>query len=211
LVGVVEKSEDSGETSFAFGFPPGAPTIPVCNAVAIDPPTALTVLAGTDAGIYGSQVRMHGGGNPWTTNGGLASRRVFALSYLPSSGSNLLAGTDGGLFKSTDGGVTWNQVTSLTATNVFILYFDPTSASTVYAGTGRGVFKSSDSGASWSLMNTGLNRAINAIVRAPGPNGQLYAATGAGIFVWTDELEAREPIDEAAPNPAKPRRLPPRR
>jgi photosystem II stability/assembly factor-like uncharacterized protein len=209
LTGGGAKSIDGGATWSFYGGS-NAP-LPIFNAIAVGPGTSLNIIVGTDAGIYGNLLHKNGG-YEWVTNGGLATHIVFAVVLNPSSASIVYAGTDVGLFKSTDGGLTWNQVTSLTATNVFVLYFDPASPSTFYAAADGGIFKSADSGSSWTPMNTGLtNRVINAIVRAPGPNGALYVATkGAGVFVWTDEPVTREPIDKAADS-GKPRRVNPRR
>jgi hypothetical protein len=156
----------------------------------------LPLIVGTDAGIYGSLLNQKGGFD-WVTNGGLASRVVFALVLDPASATTVYAGADGGLFKSTDGAMTWTQVTNgMTATNVFALLFDPASPSTFYAGTDAGVFRSTDGGSSWTPINLGLtNLVIDALIPAPGPDGVLYAATnGGGVFFLTDELETRAPV-----------------
>jgi hypothetical protein len=113
----------------------------------------------------------------------------------------MYAGTDNGLFKSTDGGLTFGtRVTNgLTATVIYALLFDPSSPSTFYAGTNDGVFVSTDAGASWAPMNASLgNLVVDALVLAPGPRGALYAATnGAGVFLFTNEVE-RVPVTLAA-------------
>jgi photosystem II stability/assembly factor-like uncharacterized protein len=196
LAGVAAKSTDGGLTFNQYGF--SSSSLPIFNAIAVDPTTASTVIVGTDAGVYGDQVR-GGNGSEWGTNGALAARRVFALACVPSSSSTLLAGTDRGLFKSTDGGVSWTPVTNgLTATVIVSLLFDPAEASTVYAGTDAGVFVSTDNGASWITMNVGLpNLLVETVVRAPGPGGAQYAATnGAGVFVLSAELEKQAPVNK---------------
>jgi hypothetical protein len=151
---------------------------------------------GRDAGIWGTRVGGQGGLH-LLTNGALASRVVIALAEDPVSRSIIYAGTDAGLFKSTDGGTTFGtQVTNgLTATVILALRFDPASPSTLYAGTNGGVFVSADGGGSWTPMNVGLTcHVVNALVRTPGPDGALYAATeGAGVFLFTNEVE-RAPV-----------------
>jgi ligand-binding sensor domain-containing protein len=53
----------------------------------------------------------------------------------------LYAGTDFGVFRSTDVGETWSAVNSgLTSLSVFVLTIDPLDSSTLYAGTTGGVF-----------------------------------------------------------------------
>ena len=160
--------------------------------------------------MYKDFVHQHGGID-WITNGALASRIVYALVFDPSSPSILWAGTDNGLFRSSDKGTSFTQVTSgMTATGVYYLQFDPTAPSTLYAGTNAGVFESTNRGASWTPINLGLkNLVVNAVV--PGPGGTLYAATlGGGVFLFTDEPETREPVARTG-NDSLPRVVPPRR
>ena len=81
----------------------------------------------------------NGGGN-WI-NTGLTDTSVYALAIDPKTPATLYAGTDGGVFKSTDGGMNWSAVnTGLTATGVHALAIDPQTPTTLYAGTYGGVF-----------------------------------------------------------------------
>jgi hypothetical protein len=178
----------------------GAPQPPIFNAAAVLPnpgvpqpgQPALTVLIATEAGMWGTLVG-HGGGVEWATNGALASRQVFAVTFDPASASVAYAGTDGGLYKSTNAGLSWAPVAALAATGVYALLFDPAAPSTFYAGTNVGVFVSEDSGSSWTAINNGLtNPVVDALALGPGPDGFLYAATlGGGVFLYTDKLESR--------------------
>jgi hypothetical protein len=139
------------------------------------------------------------GGVGWVTNGALASRRVFAVVEDPTSASIIYAGTDNGLYKSTDGGTSFGtQVTNgLTATAIYVLLFDPASPSTFYAGTDAGIFKSTDGGASW--VNIGLtNLPIFSLSLGPGPSGAFYAgANGTGVYLLSTELEKRSTISRS--------------
>jgi photosystem II stability/assembly factor-like uncharacterized protein len=210
LTGGAAKSTDGGA---AWAFYGGSTNpLPIFDSIVVGPGTSLNIIVGTDAGIYGNKLHKDGG-YEWVTNGGLASRIVYALALSPTSSSTVYAGTDAGLYKSIDSGVSWSPVTSgITASAFYALYFDPANSSTLYAGTNSGVLRSADSGASWSPINLGLtNLIVNAIVRAPGPDGLLYAATqGAGVFVFTDEPETREPIEKTA-HPGAPHRVDSRR
>src|SRR5689334_21695909 len=71
------------------------------------------------------------------------------------SGTDLFAGTGGGVFHSTNNGTSWTQVnTGLTTTDVLSL---ADSGTNLYAGTnGGGVFRSTNNGASWTQASAGL-------------------------------------------------------
>jgi ligand-binding sensor domain-containing protein len=101
------------------------------------------------------------------------------------NGSNLFAGTDGGVFLSTTNGASWTAVnTGLTNTSVRSL---AVSGSNLFAGTGGGVFLSPNNGISWTAVNTGLT---NPVVRSLAVNGaDLFAGTRDG-GVW------RRPLSE---------------
>ena len=60
---------------------------------------------------------------------------VFALAIDPTNPSTLYAGTNRGVFKSTDMGSTWAEINNgLTSFGVLGLAVDPTNPSTLYAG-----------------------------------------------------------------------------
>lgn len=174
------KSTDGGATWTGYGDA-NAP-LPVFESVVVPAPGA-TAIVGTDAGVYG--IFIHGGGRyEWVTNNALATRVVYALAVDPSSSSNMWAGTDGGLFRSTDGEASWALVTNgLPSTTFTALRFDPASPSTFYAATVVGLFRSTDRGASWAPLNAGLtNTFVNAFAIAPG-SGTLYLGTfGQGVY-----------------------------
>lgn len=105
----------------------------------------VVVLAGTSGVI-------RAGDNVWTSHGPYGGV-IGALAVSPKNPGTLYAGTQGGVFRSTDGGANWNSVrpgfTSLVAV-------DPQDPSTVYAVDyyGGGLFKSTDSGQSWNALSS---------------------------------------------------------
>ena len=93
-------------------------------------------------------------------------------ALLDAGGGNLLAGTDLGLFRSTDLGATWQALTLGRRRHaVRALHRDPTA--TLYAGTEDGwLFTSPDGGAAW----TPLPRTV--LHQPSGPSGSLLNIFG---------------------------------
>jgi hypothetical protein len=125
-------------------------------------------------------------GATWTmSNTGLAGT-VNVLLTIPGNGELVYAGTNNGLFRSTDAGATW-AVTPLTS-QVRTLVADPLRPANIYAGTyGAGVHASTDGGTTWTPMNTGLtcNNVLSLALR-PGAENTLYAGTeGGSVFKTT--------------------------
>ncbi len=103
--------------------------------------------------------------------------RVISLS-----GKNIFAGTDYGVFLSTDNGTTWNMANAgITTSRIYSLAVD---SENIFAGTDHGVFHSTNNGASWMSVNKGL---IDSVVLVLIFNGtKLFAGTNSGIFVSTN-------------------------
>ena len=106
------------------------------------------------------------------------------IKSLAAIGKYVFAGTDSGVFVSSDDGTIWTQSnTGLTDTSVPSLAVDD---SEVFAGTHDGVFRSTDHGSTWNAANSGpmQNTDVAALI-FKGSN--LFAATfGNGILVSTD-------------------------
>jgi hypothetical protein len=162
------------------------------------------------------------GVNVWTTHGPYGVY-THALAIDPTTPSTLYAGTESGVFRSTDSGASWNPVntglsdSSGLAPSVFALAIDPTAPSTLYAGlvqscgvgcSGGGAFQSTDSGASWSAVNTGLSDSsglapsVAALAIDPTTPSTLYAGTeGQGIFQSTNRGASWTAINTGLTNP----------
>lgn len=134
------------------------------------------------------------GGASWVTQAvGLPNALTNVLAVDPTNGSVLYAGTQGGIFKSTDQGAHWSALTSGLPGNYAATYLaiNPTTTSTLYAGSssGQGVFESTNGGASWTLLNNGLpsNLTVTGLVVNPSQPSTLYAAgNGSGVFESTN-------------------------
>ncbi|MGD1047073.1 MAG: T9SS type A sorting domain-containing protein [Bacteroidota bacterium] len=85
------------------------------------------------------------------TNTDLTNMNVTAFAV---SGPNLFAGTNGGVFLSTDEGTSWTAIDSgLTIGNITTLTISGTN---LFAGGYGGVYLSTNNGTSWKAVNTGL-------------------------------------------------------
>jgi hypothetical protein len=99
-----------------------------------------------------------------------------------SAGTNLFAGTGGGVFLSTNNGTNWTAVNSgLTTTAVVSLAVN---GSNLFAGTSSGgVFLSTNNGSTWTALSPGWTIPVNALV-VSGQN--LFAGTTGGVVLSTD-------------------------
>ena len=115
----------------------------------------------------------------WIQTNGPYGGYVLTLAV---SGTNLFAGTLGGVFLSTNDGTSWTA-TGLTNSYVRAL---AVSGTNLFAGTQGGVFLSTNNGTSWTAASTGLT---NTYVRSLAVSGtDLYAGTfGGGIFLSIDD------------------------
>jgi hypothetical protein len=115
---------------------------------------------------------------------GLNAGRVWSLASSPKTAGVVVAGTDHGVYLTTDGGADWAQG-GLPAIRVWAVGFDVNDPTRVFAGTdGGGVFMSKDSGATWTSSSTGLtDRTVRSL--AFGSDG-IAAGTNKGVALSPD-------------------------
>jgi hypothetical protein len=119
-------------------------------------------------------------GAQWVSTNG-CSQTVYCFT---SIGTNLFAGTDGGVFLSTDNGLNWDEVdTGLTNHDVYAL---AVGGKNLFAGTNTGVFLSSNNGTTWMAING--SKLDSTTVTALVANGSyLFAGTYNGdIYISTN-------------------------
>ena len=156
-------------------------------AVAFDPVDQNRIYVGGDSAYsYSALLITTDLGVTWTMSRTGLNGTVNALATVPGNSQLVYAGTNNGVFISTDAGASWSA-TTLTRT-VRALEIDPGNTDVIYAGTyGYGVHVSSDAGATWTEMNTGLtcNKVLSLDVRA-GSEITLFAGTeGGSVFRTT--------------------------
>ena len=176
---LIYKTTNGGDSwAQAGGSPPSGPM-----ALTIDPLNPAILYVG-DGTFQGTAFKSTNSGGTWQALGSISFARSFAVS--PHTAGVVYAGTDQGIFKSTDGGNNWSPVIS----KIGKIVFDPVSSSTLYLVTNQfssapeGLLKSTDNGQTWIPVNKGLNTP-HAVVLAIDPlrPSTLYlaSATAGGI------------------------------
>lgn len=122
--------------------------------------------------------------SPWTkVSNGLTGKNV---STLLANSTDLFAGTDSGVFLSTDNGTNWAAVNNgLTDKHISSLALI---GDNLFAGTGgAGVFLSTNNGTSWTAVDSGLSGPHSYIVVSLAVSGtNLFAGTAYVVFLSTN-------------------------
>lgn len=116
-----------------------------------------------------------------TPNIDLTSAVMYALL---TDGSNLIAGTQNGIFRTADNGSHWTIV-GLPHTDVWAL---ARIGSYIFAGAASGVSRSDDGGTTWTDMHNGLQ--IKGALTLVAQDDTLMLGTQAGLFRSTDGGES---------------------
>ena len=177
--GGVLRSVDGGQNWYIAGFPSPPPFV---SALVVSPNFAQdgTLLVGTlEDGVFRSGDR----GEHWAAwNFGLLDLNVLCLALSPDFGAiapaghlseTIFAGTESGIFRSTNGGRAWREVDFPTEfAPVLSLVLSPRFATDglLLAGTEScGLFCSRDRGSTWErLGEEAVTGAVNSILLAPG-------------------------------------------
>jgi photosystem II stability/assembly factor-like uncharacterized protein len=143
-------------------------------------------------------------------NTGLANTDIYAVAIDPSNPAFVYAGSNGGVYSSTNGGVGWSNIG---LTRVRSLAIDFTNPNILYSGTfgsggpERALFKSTDQGRTWSDTRSPQSFDFSLLVMDPTAPKTLYAgswweAVGSGeVFLkktvdggetWIETFSPRE-------------------
>lgn len=120
---------------------------------------------------------------------------------IASDGTNIYAGTYGGVLKSSNDGVTWSNVSNGLSQGVMVnaLHIFNTK---IFAGTYDGVFVSDDGGDSWYPSNNGYN-----VLEYPDKNiltiysvgNKLFLGTTTGVYISNDQGTTWQPSNLGMP------------
>jgi photosystem II stability/assembly factor-like uncharacterized protein len=119
-----------------------------------------------------------------------------SLTIDPANVQTIFAGTDQGIFRSTDAGAHWTDVTGsnpfLKIAQVHAIAVDPAAHTHVYLATSRGFYRSTDGGTSWTesdadIPSTFGNPDVPAVAVEPGSKidiGSIGVQVGEGNGVY---------------------------
>ncbi|MBL0340056.1 MAG: hypothetical protein IPP71_03550 [Bacteroidetes bacterium] len=128
------------------------------------------------------------GGTTWSQTGfnyqQVERQNIYRLVIDPVQTSNLLAGGDSGLYRSTDAGATWTQ---LDTTRIYDIQINPLDASKYYAivNSGFKLKRSYDGGATFNITNTS-NFFGNGMARvrvSAADTSKIFVVRGSGVLV----------------------------
>jgi len=105
---------------------------------------------------------------------------VGAVYSLAANGTNVFAGTDSGVYVTSDKGINWAQSNN-GLTNKKIYSF-AVSGTKIYAGL-IGVFQSTNNGANWTPL--GLSNTVGLSLLVTGNN--IFVGTGGGVYLSTNK------------------------
>ena len=194
----VYRSADGG-ANWQLGGQASPSTSPIlARTVAVKPDEPSVVYAGTGGFGSGLYKSTDGGSTFVGKANGIFIPIINALAVSPNDVNTVYAGTQLGLFKTTNGGDNWAQLPVLpfgTQPGINKVVIDPSNPQTVYTGTtNRGVFKSTDGGANWTQVNNGLspfgnNAQVRALALDPANTQTIYVGvngTVTGVYKSTD-------------------------
>jgi photosystem II stability/assembly factor-like uncharacterized protein len=156
--GQIYRSDDGGESWARLeGFNrPGL----IMDHLIVDPRDSNTIYAAAHRHKEpGGFFKTTDGGRTWKEAAELKGEALHSLTQASKDPNILLAGTNRGIYRSTDSGESW-QFMPAEATpgliNVESLAIDPRDSNVIYAGTWYLPYKTTDGGKTWSITKTGV-------------------------------------------------------
>jgi photosystem II stability/assembly factor-like uncharacterized protein len=193
--GQVEVSTDGGRTIAYTGLVGDIfkPPLPIRSLVA-QPGTTRGILAGTALGLFVSS-----DGVTWNAGSAdLATRQVLALTADPNS-TALWAGTDNGVYRSTDAGAHWTRTGVALTGSFYAILISLDGSGRMFAGGDAGLFTSTDGGTTWTPAG-GVSVPVRAIVENASSSA-FAAGTLQGVFASADGGATWSAEDDALGNP----------
>ncbi len=160
------------------------------QTIYVGPTAEYQLLVGTPIGLFGylsPSIRndaLHG----WQPVGGdvFTGKSVLAVKMSIPKSSRVYAGTDDGIYASTDNGTAWERI-GLSGRSVRSIAYEPNENPRIYVATDKGVYYARDS-EPWRWVrldsrSSDVPTVIYSLVFS-ADDGQLYAGTSNGIYRW---------------------------
>ncbi len=172
----VSKTTDGGTTWTHYTLDIADSTYPYgayTHAIAIDPSNSSILYAGGIVEENAALYKTTDGGDTWSDITSGVSGCVRALAVNSDNANIIYAGSDDGVFKSTDAGVSW---TNMGLDTVQAIVVDPDVPNIISVGTKTGVYVSFNAGGEWGGMNEGLDP-LDVLCLGLHPDNYLFAGT----------------------------------
>lgn len=111
------------------------------------------------------------------------------INSLGSAGSTLYAGSNIGLYRSTNNGASWSIVGGSglpTASGQQATFIGAVGTALYLNGADRGLYRSTDNGVSWTKLTVGLELASSGFTTIVSNGTTLFLGEGAGLYRSTD-------------------------
>ncbi|MEJ5306547.1 MAG: T9SS type A sorting domain-containing protein [Ignavibacteria bacterium] len=127
--------------------------------------------------------------------------RAFAITSSGIGDTSVYAGTDGGVFRSTNNGSSWTEIsatstiTRITKDRSLAVSFNEAGGTNIFVGThANGIFLSTNNSESWTQVNTGLTNLNIYALATSGTN--VFAGTyGGGVILSTNNGASWTPFN----------------
>jgi photosystem II stability/assembly factor-like uncharacterized protein len=161
----------------------------VLDSIIVDPQNSGHIVVGAwvidrpDGGLYFTW----DGGATWTNQAEMRGEAVLSLAMSASDPRIMVAGTQKGIFRSSDGGQRWSRISPEDNTeihNVQSVAIDPQDPNIIYAGTWHLPWKTVDGGDHWESIKKGIieDSDVFSIIVDPGNPATVFASACSGIY-----------------------------
>jgi photosystem II stability/assembly factor-like uncharacterized protein len=124
------------------------------------------------------------GGSAWVRTGWVTENPGAAVLAVDlHNETTVYAGSNRGVYKSSDGGATWIYLAG--NSQVYALAIDPGNPSVLFRGVASGIYRTQDGGSNWTQVNSQLS--VHTFAFGSADSQTVYAGTnGSGIWRSTD-------------------------